>query len=453
MGRTFDSILGAIGRTPLVRLNRLGEGLKATFYAKVEYMNPGGSAKDRIVLKMLEEAERRGTLKPGSTIIEATAGNTGLGLAMVAAIKGYRCIFVMPDKMSDDKVALLRAYGAEVVRTPTAVPPDSPESYNGVAERLAQEIPNSFRPNQFFNEDNPDAHYETTAPEIWEDLEGKIDVFVAGMGTGGTVTGVGRYFKEKNPDIKIIGADPEGSILSGDSPKPFLVEGIGEDFIPSTFDRQVVDEFIRVTDKESFNMGRRIAREEGLLVGGSSGTSMAAAIKYAERLTKPCNIVVFMPDTGRNYVNKMFNDQWLQENGLWDGETPERVEMGAVIAARQESREIVSVHPEDRLDRAFAEMHKYNISQVPVIDQSGRAVGSLREVTLMKLVHDGVDLGSKQASDYMARPLPEVDIRTEISEAYRLLLSGDSALTVIDNSKPVAIVSRIDLIDYFNSRK
>jgi len=302
MSREYQNILETIGHTPLVKLNKLTRGITSTIYVKIESFNPGGSAKDRVGLKMIEAAEREGLLKPGGTIVEATAGNTGVGLAMVAAIKGYRCIFVMPDKMSMDKVNLLKAYGAEVVITPTSVAPDSPESYNGVADRLAKEIPGGYRPNQFTNPNNPLSHYLSTGPEIWEDSGGKIDVFVAGMGTGGTISGTAKYLKEKNPKITFVGADPEGSILSGDSPRSYKVEGIGEDFIPKTFNRQMVDEMVRVSDKDSFNTARRLAQEEGILAGGSSGTAVAAALKYAQRLETPQYIVVLLPDTGRNYI-------------------------------------------------------------------------------------------------------------------------------------------------------
>src|SRR6201997_4163576 len=292
----YESILQCVGRTPIVRLRRMSEGLQAPVYVKLESMNPGGSVKDRVGTAMVAEAERRGWLRPGGTIIEATAGNTGVGLAMVAAVKGYRCIFVLPDKMSAEKIALLKAYGAEVVITPTAVAPDSPESYNGVADRLAREIPGAWRPNQFTNLSNPEIHYRTTGPEIWEQTEGRITAFVAGVGTGGTISGVARYLKERNPEVKIIGADPEGSVLSGGSGKPWKVEGIGEDYVPRTFNSQLVDEWIRISDAESFAVSRDLARREGILAGGSSGTNLAAALRYARRLSPGQLVVALVAD-------------------------------------------------------------------------------------------------------------------------------------------------------------
>src|SRR5262245_21211859 len=317
-----ETILQSIGRTPLVRLRRLTEGLQVPVYAKVESLNPGGSVKDRVGLAMIGEAERRGWLRPGGTIIEATAGNTGVGLAMVAAVRGYRCIFVMPDKMSDEKIALLKAYGADVVVTPTSVAPDSPESYNGVADRLAREIPGAWRPNQFTNLANPEIHYRQTGPEIWEQTEGQVTAFVAGVGTGGTISGVARYLKERKPNVKIVGDDPEGSVLSGGTGKPWKVEGIGEDYVPKTFNSQLVDEWIRVTDAESFRVARELARREGILAGGSSGTNLAAALRYARRCTRDDVVVTLVCDTGRNYLSKFFDDAWLAANNLNDVEQP-----------------------------------------------------------------------------------------------------------------------------------
>lgn len=312
----YGSILDAIGKTPLIRLNKMTAGLTADIYGKVEYFNPGGSVKDRIALNMILAAEKDGLIGEGTTIIEATAGNTGTGLALVAAIRGYKCIFVLPDKMSMEKVRLLEAYGARTIITPTNVGPDDPQNYNVVADRLAREIPNSFRPNQFMNKSNPEAHYQTTGPEIWDDTNGKVDVFVAGVGTGGTVSGAGRYLKERNPSVQIVVADPAGSILSGSEPGSWKVEGIGEDFFPATFDKELVDHYITVSDEESFRAARALATQEGLLVGGSSGTAMAAALRYAVDTQKSGTIVVLMPDTGRNYLSKMFDDVWLKENGF-----------------------------------------------------------------------------------------------------------------------------------------
>src|SRR5262244_3896070 len=339
-----ETILQSIGKTPLVRLRRVAEGLKIPVYVKVEAMNPGGSIKDRVGLAMIVEAERRGLLRPGGTIIEATAGNTGVGLAMVAAVKGYRCIFVLPDKMSKEKIALLKAYGAEVVITPTAVAPDSPESYNGVADRLAREIPGAWRPNQFANLATPEIHYRTTGPEIWEQTEGRVTAFVAGVGTGGTISGVARYLKERNPDVKIIGADPEGSVLSGGSPRPWKVEGIGEDFVPKTFNSQLVDEWIRVTDAESFSTARALARREGILVGGSSGTAVAAALRYARRLTGEQLVVALCADTGRNYLSKFFDDEWLAENRLTFDAQPAH-SIGDLLRTRG-TRQLTTVSPQ-----------------------------------------------------------------------------------------------------------
>src|SRR5437588_3135752 len=339
-----ESILQSIGKTPLVRLRRVTEGLTAAVYAKMESLNPGGSVKDRVAQAMVAEAERRGWLQPGGTIIEATAGNTGVGLAMVAAVKGYRCIFVLPDKMSAEKVRLLKAYGAEVVITPTALPPDSPDSYNGVADRLAREIPGAWRPNQFTNLSNPEVHYRNTGYEIWEQTEGKITAFVAGVGTGGTISGVARYLKEQNPEVRIVGADPEGSVLSGDTPHPWKVEGIGEDFVPKTLNRPLVDEWIRVSDAESFHTARALAKREGMMVGGSSGTAVAAALRYARRLVGEQMVVALCADTGRNYMSKLFDEDWLKTNKfIWDVQPAQSI--GDLLRSRG-SRQLVTISPD-----------------------------------------------------------------------------------------------------------
>jgi cystathionine beta-synthase len=445
----FNNVLEAIGKTPLLKLNNITIGISSQVYVKAEFLNPGGSVKDRIGLKMIEAAERAGQLKPGGTIIEATAGNTGVGLALVAAVKGYRSIFVMPDKMSQDKINLLKAYGAEVVITPTSVAPDSPESYNGVADRLAKEIPNAYRPNQFENPNNPLAHYLTTGPEIWEDSKGQVEVFVAGMGTGGTISGTSKYLKEKNPNLIVVGADPQGSILSGDSPKSYKVEGIGEDFIPKTFNRQIVDEMVRVTDKESFNVARRLAREDGLLVGGSAGTALAAALKYAQRLEQPKYIVVLLPDTGRNYINKIFSDQWMQENGFWEGEITQAVNVGEILKQKKNTLpSLLSLTSRDKLVRAVSLMQEFNISQLPVIDQDNN-VGSLNEASLMQLLHDGLDFEKQDIATVMGKPLPALEERIDLSEAYRVLLSGATGIVVKKEGVPVGLITRADLVAYW----
>ena len=441
----YENILQAIGRTPLIRLRRIGADIASTIYAKVESLNPGGSVKDRVGFAMVEAAEKAGLLKPGGTIVEATAGNTGLGLALVAAVKGYRLIVVLPDKMSAEKISLLRAYGAEVVITATNVPPDSPESYNGVADRLAREIPGAFRPDQFSNPNNPLAHYLTTGQEIWTDSEGRVEVFVASMGTGGTISGTARYLKERNPAITIVGADPEGSILSGDAPHSYKVEGIGEDFIPKTFNRQVVDEMVRVSDKESFNTARRLAREEGILAGGSSGTALAAALKYAQRLTQPREIVVLLPDTGRNYISKIFSDEWMRENGFWQDRVTRSVKIAQVLGQKKVLPPLISVQPQDKLKAAIQLFQQHNISQLPVIENN-RVIGSLNEASIMKTLHDGVDLNNQEIRAVMGKPLPVLDENTDIAEAYRLLLGGSPAIVVLRGDTPFGLISRFDFI-------
>lgn len=445
-----ETILQSIGHTPLVRLRRLGEGLKASVYVKVESQNPGGSVKDRVALAMIAEAERRGWLRPGGTIIEATAGNTGVGLAMIAAVKGYRCIFVLPDKMSSEKIRLLKAYGAEVVITPTGVPPDSPESYNGVADRLAREVPGAWRPNQFANLSNPDVHYRTTGYEIWEQTEGRITAFVAGVGTGGTISGVARYLKEQNSEVRIIGADPEGSVLSGDAPHPWKVEGIGEDFVPKTFNGQMVDEWIRVSDAESFQTARALARREGMLLGGSSGTAVAAALRYARRLSADHLVVALCADTGRNYMSKFFDDDWLLAN-KFIAKTETAHSIGDVLRSRG-NRQLVTIAPKATVSEAIALLQKTGISQLPVL-QDGQAVGSVQEVTLARVMHDRGDPDRVTIGEVMARPLPQLETTVHIDEAYRLLLAGNTGILAINDGQVLDIVTRIDLIEYWNQQR
>jgi len=442
-----DNILEAVGNTPLVRLHRSASNLAPAVYAKLESLNPGGSAKDRVALRMVDLAERDGLLQPGGTVIEATAGNTGLGLAMVSAVRGYRCIFVLPDKMSNDKVRLLRAYGAEVVITPTNVPPDSPESYNGVAQRLAREIKGAWRAGQFTNLANPQAHYESTGPEIWEQTEGRVTVFVASAGTGGTISGTGRYLKERNPKIRVIGADIEGSILSGGTPGSWKVEGIGEDFVPSTLNAQVIDEWIRVGDAESFLTARQVAREEGILLGGSSGTALSAAFRYALRCSPDDVIVTLCPDTGRNYLSKMYDDLWLTQNGFLDL-PPECITAGDVLTTLNLEGKLIYLLPDDNLQRAADIFREHGISQLPVLD-NGVMVGAVQEITIVHALHRGVDTRKVLLRDVMARPLERVDAGVLLEEAYRLLLSGNTAVAVMRDGLLIGLITRADLMEFY----
>ncbi|HZZ80083.1 MAG TPA: cystathionine beta-synthase [Gemmataceae bacterium] len=445
-----ETILQSIGKTPLVRLRRVTEGLKAAVYVKNEAMNPGGSVKDRVAQAMIADAERRGWLRPGGTIIEATAGNTGVGLAMIAAVKGYRCIFVMPDKMSAEKILLLKAYGAEVVITATNVPPDSPDSYNGVADRLTREIPGAWRPNQFSNLANPEVHYRNTGYEIWEQTEGLITAFVAGAGTGGTISGVARYLKEQNPDVKIIGADPEGSILSGDSPKPWKVEGIGEDFVPKTLNSQLVDEWVRVGDAEAFHIARQLARREGMLFGGSSGTAVAAALRYARRLTSNDLVVALCADTGRNYLSKFFNDDWLAANKLTtSSDIPHSI--GDLLKSRG-TRSLVTIAPKASLSDAIQLLQSTGISQLPVLE-NGKSVGSIQEVTLARILHDHSDPDKVTVGDVMVRPLPQLETTVHLDEAYRLLLAGNTGVLATHDGEVTDIITRIDLVHYWDQNR
>ena len=449
----YDNILELIGNTPLVRLHRVTRSVRPTILAKIEYANPGGSVKDRIGIRMIEDAERRGLLRPGGTIVEPTSGNTGVGLAIAAAIKGYRTIFVMPDKMSAEKIALLKAYGGEVVITPTAVPPDSPESYYRVADRLAMETPGGFQPNQYYNPSNPETHYQTTGPEIWRQTGGKVDVFVAGVGTGGTITGTGRYLKEQNPDVIVVGADPEGSILSGGELRPYKVEGIGEDFWPATFDPAIVDRWVRVGDRDSFRTARRITREEGILVGGSAGTAMVAALQVAHELDESKLMVVLFADSGRSYLSKVYSDQWMQDNGFLE-RLPAALRVSDLLGHRHGPvPELVVVSPEETVGRAIDMLQEYGISQMPVAEwTNGHSVddivGSIQEKTLLARVFREPDMVESRVSEVMDPPLDTVDVIAEIEEIIGPLLGDDSALIATQGQTPVGVITRSDLLEY-----
>ncbi|HEY3189815.1 MAG TPA: cystathionine beta-synthase [Solirubrobacteraceae bacterium] len=446
-----DTILDAIGGTPLVRLGRLAAGLRPQLVAKVEALNPGGSIKDRIAIALIEAAERDGKLRPGGTIVEPTSGNTGTGLAIAARLKGYRVIAVLPDKMSREKIDLLRAYGAEVVVAPTEVPPESPESYYRVADRLTEEIPGAFQPNQYFNPANPEAHFRTTGPELWEQSGGAITHLVAGIGTGGTITGVGRYLKERNPAIEVIGADPVGSIYSGTEVKPYLVEGVGEDFWPETFDPSVVDRYVTVSDRDAFLTTRRLAAEEGLLVGGSSGLAAWAALQVARELDAPgAMIAVILPDGGRNYLSKVFNDAWMTQYGFLERAGDQTV--GEVLRRKHEDGEVpplVSIRAHDHVRDAVALLHEHRVSQLPVVSghDAHAIVGSVSERGLLKhAVEDPALLGA-EVVHVMEAPFPAVSAEDAASEAVALLAGERQALLVTLDGRPAGIVTRADLLE------
>jgi cystathionine beta-synthase len=450
-----ESILDLVGNTPLVRLSKVTEGLRPIILAKLEQLNPGGSVKDRIGLAMLEDAEQRGLLRPGGTIVEPTSGNTGHGLAMAAAIKGYKMIFVMPDKMSPEKISLLRAYGAEVVICPTNVDRDSPQSYYSVADRLSREVPGAFQPNQYFNARNPEAHYRTTGPEIWRQTEGRITTFVAGVGTGGTISGVGKYLKEQNPAVRIIGADPEGSIYSGDI-APYKVEGVGEDFWPGTFDRDIVDEFIQVTDRECFVAARKLARQEGILVGGSAGLALHAAIQVAVDSKADDVIVVLLPDTGRNYLSKFFSDEWMRQNGYLQRLVPARVREVIDAAHTDHVPELVSVAAGKTVGEAIDLMQQYGISQL-LVTENGKTtlngvVGSIQERTLLDRIYRDPTVVTTSVSTAMDPPFARVAAGAAIEEAFEALLGGEPALMIVDGDEPVGVITRSDLLEFVAHR-
>ena len=452
-----DSLVDLVGHTPLVRLRRFSAGVPPTLLAKVEYLNPGGSVKDRIGLAMVTAAEEAGLLRPGGTIVEPTSGNTGAGLAIVAAQGGYRCVFVMPDKMSQEKINLLRAFGAEVVVCPTAVEPDDPRSYYRTADRLTEEIPGAFQPNQYFNPANPEAHYRSTGPEIWQQTGGLLDVFVAGVGTGGTLTGAGRYLKEQNPGVVVVAADPEGSIYSGEV-HPYLVEGVGEDFMPATFDTSLVDRFVRVSDRDSFLTARRLTREEGMLVGGSCGMAAWAALQVAAEYPADAAIVVLLPDTGRNYLSKIYNDEWMVANGFLD-RTGATARLSEVLAAKTgPTPAIVHVHPDEAVREAVATLHIYGVSQMPVVKREGLearddVLGSIRERSILERVYRDPGVLDRTVGEVIDEPLPMIDQRDTVDKAMTVLTERAPAVLVCDGPAPIGVVTRADVLDFLMSRE
>jgi len=450
--RYANSMLDLIGNTPLVRLRSVARDVPATVLAKVEYLNPGGSVKDRIALRMVLAAEEAGLLKPGGTIVEPTSGNTGVGLALVAQERGYQCVFVCPDKVSQDKINVLRAYGARVEVCPTAVDPEDPRSYYSVSDRLAHEIPGAWKPDQYSNPNNPLSHYETTGPEIWEQTAGQVTAFVAGVGTGGTISGTGRFLKEQSEGrVQIIGADPEGSVYSGGTGRPYLVEGVGEDFWPSAYDRSVTDEIIAVSDRESFEMTRRLAREEGLLVGGSCGLAVAAALKYAERLTADDVVVVLLPDSGRGYLSKIFNDQWLASYGFIAGE--EGGTVGDVLRRKGgELPPLVHTHPNETARDVVDILREFGVSQLPVVRaeppvMAAEVVGSVSEKELLDALFEGRIALNDRIDSLMQPPLPGVGAGEPVHHAVSALEKAD-AVMVLDDGKPVGVLTRQDLLGF-----
>jgi len=448
-----ESLLDLVGDTPLLKLGATTDGAPGTLLAKIEYLNPGGSVKDRIALKMVEAAEESGELQPGGTIVEPTSGNTGVGLAMVAQAKGYHCIFVCPDKVSEDKRNVLKAYGAEVVVCPTAVAPEHPDSYYNVSDRLMRETPKAWKPDQYSNPNHPASHYETTGPEIWRQTEGRITHFVTGVGTGGTISGTGRYLKEVSDGrVQVIGADPEGSVYSGGTGRPYLVEGVGEDFWPDAYDRDIADRIIAVSDRESFAVTRRLAREEALLVGGSSGMAAAAAIRLAHEIDDPeAVIVVLLPDGGRGYLTKVFDDGWLSQYGFLG--QPETRTVGDVLRGKDgRLPDLVHTHPNETIAEAVAILREYAVSQMPVVRaeppvMAAEVAGSVSDRELMAALYAGEAKLADRVEDHMAAPLPTIGAGEPASSAVEKLHEADAVL-VQDDGKPVGVLTRQDLLGF-----